>query len=529
MTVKGAYFVSNDGPGIDATSGITLVQGTGFENNQGAGAIVQGSATFSGDTFSTYGPQMTGIGGYLAGGQVTVIGDLAEYYGPGSPALVLANVQGQGTLAVAGNGAVVVGPKVAVTGGAGPLTTVIEASGATTLVRVGNDYLLYPVGGSSGPALSYNGAPVTVGEFGSWTPIGAEQTASGYQVAWQFGTADQYIAWTADSSGQWLSQGTVLSGASVALESLEPSFHQDLNGDGTIGLKTTVIEASGATTLDRVANTYFLYATGTTTGPQLKMSGAAVTVGQFGLWTPLGAEQVASGYQVVWKNGPADQYIVWNTDGSGNFLSQGAVLSAASAELQSLEPGFNQDLNNSGAITPRTVIESFGSTTLAKIANAFVLSATGSSLGPQLKMSGALVMAGQFGAWTPIAGEQTTTGYQVAWKNGAADQYIVWDTDSSGNFLSQGAVVSGSSSTLKSFESSFHQDLNGDGVIGSTTPMMSSNGSAAETSPASSGTLNLALFTNYMASVFVTPAGEGTGVVVEPQSSLQSFLAKPLA
>jgi hypothetical protein len=200
MTVKGAYFVDNHGPGIDATSGLTLVQGSGFENNQGTGAIVQGSATFNGDTFSTYGPQLTGIGGYLAGGQVTVIGDLAEYYGSGSPQFLLANVQGQGTLAIAGNGGVVVGPKVAVTGGAGALTTVIEAQGSTSLVQVGNDYFLYPVGGSSGPPLLYNGALVAVGEFGTWTPLGAEKTASGYEVAWQVPGTDQYAVWNTDSS-----------------------------------------------------------------------------------------------------------------------------------------------------------------------------------------------------------------------------------------------------------------------------------------------------------------------------------------
>jgi hypothetical protein len=125
--------VDNHGPGIVATSGITLVQGSGFENNQGTGAIVQGSATFTGDTFSTYGPQLTGIGGYLAGGQITVIGGVDEYYGPGSVTLQLANVQGQGTLAIAGFGTVVAGPNVAVTGGAGALTTVIEAQGPTSL------------------------------------------------------------------------------------------------------------------------------------------------------------------------------------------------------------------------------------------------------------------------------------------------------------------------------------------------------------------------------------------------------------
>src|SRR6185369_8958192 len=84
MTVKGAYFVENNGPGIDATSGITLVQESGFENNGGTGAVVQGSANFTDDTFSTYGPQTTGVGGYLSGGKVTLTGMDAEYYGAGA-------------------------------------------------------------------------------------------------------------------------------------------------------------------------------------------------------------------------------------------------------------------------------------------------------------------------------------------------------------------------------------------------------------------------------------------------------------
>ena len=43
---------------------------------------------------------------------------------------------------------------------------------------------------------------------------------------------------------------------------------------------------------------------------------------------------------------------------------------------------------------------------------------------------------GQFGAWTPIGAEQTATGYEVAWKVAGANQYSVWNTDSSGNFVS---------------------------------------------------------------------------------------------
>ena len=122
------------------------------------------------------------------------------------------------------------------------MPTVIELNGLTSLVQVGSNYFLYPVGTSSGPPLRMSGAAVTAGQFGLWTPIGAEQVGSGYQVAWQFGTADQYIVWTLDSSGNFLSQGAVTSGNSLALQSLEASFQQNLNNDLTTGIVTTVIE-----------------------------------------------------------------------------------------------------------------------------------------------------------------------------------------------------------------------------------------------------------------------------------------------
>ena len=60
-------------------------------------------------------------------------------------------------------------------------------------------------------------------------------------------------------------------------------------------------------------------------------------------------------------------------------------------------------------------------------------------------------------------------GYEVAWKNHHATdvQYTVWNTDSNGNHVSDTiGIVAGNSTTLESLETSFNQDLNGDGVIG---------------------------------------------------------------
>ena len=124
--------------------------------------------------------------------------------------------------------------------------TIIESSGTTTLLTDGTYYYLQ-IGDGPTVGLSYNGAPITVGEFGAWTPIAVQQTATGYEVALKNGSADQYGVWDTDSSGNYVSAPiSNVSGTSAALESIETSFNDDLNGDGIIGVPVpsdaTVIE-----------------------------------------------------------------------------------------------------------------------------------------------------------------------------------------------------------------------------------------------------------------------------------------------
>ena len=131
--------------------------------------------------------------------------------------------------------------------------TTIELSGTTTLLTDGTYYYLQ-VGDGAAVELSYNGAPVTVGQFGAWTFIAAQQTATGYEVALEEVGANLYGVWNTDASGNFVSGGiSNVSGTSAALELIEASFNDDLNGDGVIGVplpsNTTVIEASGATSL----------------------------------------------------------------------------------------------------------------------------------------------------------------------------------------------------------------------------------------------------------------------------------------
>jgi serralysin len=118
----------------------------------------------------------------------------------------------------------------------------------------------------------------------------------------------------------------IVSGSSTALKALEPSFQQDLNGDGVIGTAATVIEAHGNTSLTVVGNNYALNPSGGGTGPLLKY-GSVITVGQYGAWTFIGAEQISGGYEVALHLPGSDQYTVWNTDINGNVVSNGTGVS----------------------------------------------------------------------------------------------------------------------------------------------------------------------------------------------------------
>jgi serralysin len=205
---------------------------------------------------------------------------------------------------------------------------------------------------------------------------------------------------------------------------------------------------------------------------------------------------------------------VWNTDSGGNYLSNlVGVVSGSSSVLESLESSFHQDLNGDGTVglTSR-LIENAGSTVLYQVADGYSL---GSPSGPSVKYAGTPYVAGQ--SWRPIGAEKTAGGYEVAWKAGDADQYAVWNTDSGGNYLSNlVGVVSGSNSVLERQESSFHQDLNGDGTVG--VPVVSTGSSAGVT-----------MLTIYAATMVGNAGVDGTTGIVHVQNHDHIDLTKPQA
>ncbi len=372
--------------------------------------------------------------------------------------------------------------------------TVIEQAGATKLVEISNDYYFYPVAGGTGPELMYGGTPWAAGQ--AWAPIGVEQTSTGYEVALLNASTHLFTIWNTDSSGNVLTASiSGVSGTNTALESIETSFQQDLNGDGTIGIPVatgTTIEAFGATKLVQVGNDYFFNPVAGGSGPELMYGGAPWAAGQ--AWAPIGVEKTSSGYEVALFNASSHLYTIWNTDSSGNVLAASlSNASGTSTALEAAEVSFQQDLNGdhiigvpSGPPPSSTTIEAFGVTALVQTGNDYFFNPVAGGSGPELTYSGTPWAAGQ--AWAPIGVEKTSTGYEVALFNASSQLYTVWNTDSSGNVLSASiSGVAGTNTALESIETSFQQDLNGDNVIGipGHTSPSAQVASAAPAAPAS--------------------------------------------
>jgi hypothetical protein len=199
-------------------------------------------------------------------------------------------------------------------------------------------------------------------------------------------------------------------------------------------------------------------------------------------------------------------------------------MSGGSYALELQEAAFQQDFNGDGTIgVVSSVVETAGTTKLARVADFYFMYQGSGTTGAVLRQNGDYVVAGS-SPWTALGAERWSGGFQVVWKNGSADQYTLWTTDMNGNFLASSNVMSGASAALRALETSFGQDFNANGTIGLG---MQESSLGVETLINSSGTADVALLTNYMASTFAAPAGEGTGTVVAPQMSDQGFLAKP--
>ncbi|MGJ4907506.1 FG-GAP-like repeat-containing protein [Bradyrhizobium sp. HKCCYLS2033] len=350
--------------------------------------------------------------------------------------------------------------------------TVIQTDGATSLTQVGTHYFLYDRG--NGPELKYQGAAVSVGQFGATAnPIGATAVSGGYDVVWKDLSTGQYNGWLVDGSGNYVSQLTPgwVAGTSRELQQLELVLRQDLNGDGQISQPSQTIRANGSTLLAQVGNLFFLD-DANFNGLLLRYQGNAVTSDQFGAVAPTNVAKVAGGYDVLWKHTDTGAYEVWSVDGGGNYVSTltgSAALAPTNPLIQEYEKLFNQDIDGDGRVGPvATTVEALGSTALLKVGDNFILESNSGASPNILKFSGSPASASYFAGqgWTIVGAEAIAGGYEVAWRNVGAGLINIWSVDSSGNYVAGLASAAPSNAAVEPYESVFNQDLNGDGTIG---------------------------------------------------------------
>jgi hypothetical protein len=255
-------------------------------------------------------------------------------------------------------------------------------------------------------------------------------------------------------------------GTSTVLESMETSFQQDLNGDGTIGIHDTTAPLALAESPLSVA----VVATGTITSSLLRFDDNVSTHAQE-TYTVItapshGALLMSGSVTSSFTQADIDNgLITYHQDGSAASSDSFGFIVTDAAGNQTTAQHFSFQITGAPV-----VIESFGSTHLTQVGSNYELYDSNGS-GPALKFSGANVVAGQWGAnVVPIGAEATAGGYEVAWHTTGTDQYSVWATDSNGNYVSNiiGSAL-GTSTVLESMETSFQQDLNGDGHIGVAT------------------------------------------------------------
>ena len=261
---------------------------------------------------------------------------------------------------------------------------------------------------------------LTLNDGGTATYTGGSGTNAltfSYTVAAGQNTAD--LAVTAVNLGT----ATVTDGAGNAA-----------NLSGAVTNPAGILQINTTTHITQVGNNYFLYNVNGT-GPELKYGGAAVTVGEFGGWTPIGAVQVRAA-TMTWPGrtpAPVSTRCGAPTATATTCQAYGMV-SGTSAALESLETtSARTSTATARSGVKKVVIHTNGSTALVEVANNFDHS--NSSQDPQLKYGGSAVTVGR--VWRLGADRR---GPDVNRLRGCLDtrriQYSVWTTDSNGNYVS---------------------------------------------------------------------------------------------
>ena len=231
-------------------------------------------------------------------------------------------------------------------------------AGTATLAAVRKGALELNPAERTGPLLELNGSVVTTSHVraAGWTPVGAVQTGTGTK-------SPSKTARTSMWSGT--PTATATSPATPPASCRRPRRSSSRGWKPPLATRTSPRPDAGDAEPDwnphpqRPAGCWFgqtAVRTRAAGGPLLEEGGIAVTAGSLGGWTPVGAEQTATGYEVVWSlfsNGESqDTYTVWNTDSGGNYTSSAlGLVSGQNFSLEDLNPVFGENVSGAPSLS----------------------------------------------------------------------------------------------------------------------------------------------------------------------------------
>jgi ELWxxDGT repeat protein len=333
-------------------------------------------------------------------------------------------------------------------------------------VNLGSTNLGYALRSGSGAPIpvTYPGGNASASNPGNgWSAVAAASNSSGYVLYWRNSGNGQTARWDLNATGAYQS-GYLLSASQLIQE--EGNLNIDLNGDGY---------SSGSTTTNGVnlGSTSLGYALRSGSGAQVQVTypgGNASASNPGNGWSAVAAAASGSGYAFYWRNSGSGQTARWELNASGAYQS-GYLLSAS--QLITEESNLNLDLNgdgySSGSITINGV--NLGSTSLGYA----LRNGTGSAL--QVTYPGGNASASNPGnGWSAVAAAASGSGYAFYWRNSATGQTARWDLNSAATYQS-GALLS--ASQLIAEEVAIHADLNADGIIGTGSTAIESQGNAS--------------------------------------------------
>jgi hypothetical protein len=343
---------------------------------------------------------------------------------------------------------------------------VVEAVGNAHLFRRSDDQAFVRSGGVTWMVSSPSGAKVG-GPTSDWMMLAAETINGVNQILWRYKPTSQVQLWTLNADWSWKSSSPLIDRTSPQAWDFETGFQLDLNNDTIIGVPFSTVESVGNTTLLRRGDdrAFVQRADGTR---QIVSSPSVTAVGNpTSAWQMLAAETVAGTNQLLLRQGPTDQFQVWNLDASWTWQSSSALIPRTSPQIWDFETDFQLDLNNDTLIGgPLTAVESLGNATLLRRPDgrAFVQSVGGVPM--RVSSPWGADVGLNTSEWKMLAAETVGGVNQILWRHRPSRQLQVWSLDSNWDWQSSSRMISRTEPMAWDLETAFQLDLTNDTIIG---------------------------------------------------------------